>query len=422
VTHLEILWSIPEYRQAVERRAERFTAVRMDKRGNGLSDRNVADHSLPARVADLEAVADDLKLKRFALLGYSEGGPTSIAYAVKHPRRVSRMVLDGTWARGSGMLGTQELRDATIALVRAEWGIGSSMLTELFLGGDAPPAFRHAFAAIQQQGSSKEDAANSMLANFDIDIRDLLPKVRAPTLVVHARGDRIVPLELGREIAGGIAGARFVSREGAHVPTSEAEAAELSAIVDAFLEEDLRGGAPAKEAASRGTAGAGGAALQTLLFTDMESSTAVTQRLGDSHAQELIRTHNAIVRQALKTHGGREIKHTGDGIMAAFGSATGAIECACAIQRAVSARTELPRVRIGLNAGEPVAEENDLFGTAVQLAKRICDAAEPAEILASNVVRELCAGKGYLFAERGIAPLKGFDEPVRLFELRWSAD
>lgn len=133
-----------------------------------------------------------------------------------------------------------------------------------------------------------------------------------------------------------------------------------------------------------------------------------------------MRTHNAIVRDALQAHGGLQIKHTGDGIMASFPTASGALECAVAIQRAVAERDDPNlHVHIGLNAGEPVAEESDLFGTAVQLARRICDQAQGGQILVSNVVRELAAGKGFLFANSGDVVLKGFEDPVRLYEVRW---
>ncbi|MDZ4277798.1 MAG: adenylate/guanylate cyclase domain-containing protein, partial [Dehalococcoidia bacterium] len=144
-------------------------------------------------------------------------------------------------------------------------------------------------------------------------------------------------------------------------------------------------------------------------------------------AQQIVRAHDAIVREALQAHGGSEIKHTGDGIMASFPSASGALECAVAIQRAVAAhevgahgRAPL-QVRIGVNAGEPLSERDDLFGTSVQLARRICDHSQPGQILASNVVRELAAGKGFLFADIGEVVPKGFEEPVRLFDVRWQA-
>jgi adenylate cyclase len=163
--------------------------------------------------------------------------------------------------------------------------------------------------------------------------------------------------------------------------------------------------------------------LVTILFTDMEGSANLTQRLGDAKTQAVLRIHNGIIRDALKAHDGSETKHTGDGIMASFPTASKALDCAKAIQAAFAAHNESPetpiRVRIGLNAGEPVAEDHDLFGTAVQLAARVCAHAEPGQILASNVVRELAAGKGFLFSDQGDVVLRGFEDPVRLYEVRW---
>ena len=154
-----------------------------------------------------------------------------------------------------------------------------------------------------------------------------------------------------------------------------------------------------------------------------KGSTALTQRLGDAKARELLREHERIVREALKSHGGSEVKTMGDGFMASFSSATKALECAIAMQRAFADHNESVeepiRVRIGLNAGEPIAEEDDLFGTAVNLAARICAHAEAGQILAPIVVRELAAGKQFMFADLGEAELRGFEDPVRLFEVRW---
>jgi class 3 adenylate cyclase len=164
--------------------------------------------------------------------------------------------------------------------------------------------------------------------------------------------------------------------------------------------------------------------IVTILFTDIVGSTTLTQRLGDAKAQEFLRTHNAIVRDAISAHGGAETKHTGDGIMASFPSASRAIECAIDIQKALASfaeqRPEPPlRVRIGLNAGEPVPEEKDLFGTAVQLAARICAKARPGQILVSSVVRELAAGKGFVFLDHGRVPLRGFEKRVGVHEVAW---
>ncbi len=169
-------------------------------------------------------------------------------------------------------------------------------------------------------------------------------------------------------------------------------------------------------------------ALVTILFTDVEGSTALTDRLGDARARELLREHERITREALRAHGGSEVKTMGDGFMASFGSATKALECAIATQKAFAERNESAaeaiKVRIGLNAGEPIAEDDpggrgDLFGTAVNLAARIASKAEGGEILASNVVRELVAGKGFLFNDRGETELRGFEDPVRVYEVRW---
>jgi class 3 adenylate cyclase len=149
----------------------------------------------------------------------------------------------------------------------------------------------------------------------------------------------------------------------------------------------------------------------------------LTERLGDAKAREVLRTYERIVREALRAHGGSEVKTLGDGFMASFSSAARALECAIAIQRAFAAHNasaeEPIRVRIGLNAGEPIAEEKDLFGTAVILAERIAAQAEGGEILVANVVRELAAGKGFLFSDRGEVVLRGFEDPVRLYEVRW---
>ncbi len=163
--------------------------------------------------------------------------------------------------------------------------------------------------------------------------------------------------------------------------------------------------------------------VHTLLFTDVEGSTALTQRLGDARARDLLREHERIVREALKAHGGSEVKTMGDGFMASFSSASTALECAIAMQRAFAQHNESAeepiKVRVGLNAGEPIAEDDDLFGTAVNEAARITATANGGEILVSNVVRELAKGKDFLFADIGERQLKGFDESVRLFEVRW---
>ncbi|MDQ2934751.1 MAG: DUF4242 domain-containing protein [Chloroflexota bacterium] len=164
-------------------------------------------------------------------------------------------------------------------------------------------------------------------------------------------------------------------------------------------------------------------AFRTILFTDMEGSTSLTQRLGDARAMAVLRAHDRIVGEALGRHGGSEVKHTGDGLMAAFPSVVGAIESAVRIQRQLAEADDssgIPvRVRIGMSAGEPVTERNDLFGAVVQLAARLCSRAEPGSVLVSNAVHDLALGKGFVFRKRGRLSLKGFDEPVHTFEVVW---
>ncbi len=236
-------------------------------------------------------------------------------------------------------------------------------------------------------------------------MRPLLPEIRVPTLVLHPSRSTAIPAQSSREIAAQIPGAELHAyKADAYVDASEESRESRWSVITRFLDARL---------SALPTSGPGG--FQTILFTDIESSTALTQRLGDEGAQELLRGHNKAVRAALEEHGGREVKHTGDGIMASFPSAVAAVTAALAMQRELAGGEV--RVRIGLNAGEPIAEDDDLFGTAVQLAARITDRAEPGQVLVSNVVRELCAGKTFEFTSVGEATLKGFDEPVALYEV-----
>jgi class 3 adenylate cyclase len=413
ISHLELDWTWPQTHDLYERLARNHLLVRYDKRGTGLSDRDVSNYSLEAQVGDLDAIINALSLRGVALLGYSQGGPISIAYAVQHPDNVSHLVLYGSYHDGKN-LQVREVVDAFMAMIRADWGgYGGAAMLEVFIPG-APPQAREIFAEYQRQAADAEGAVGNSIATLEYEITPLLPQVTTPTLVLHRRGDKACPFQQGREIAARIPGARFVPLEGdIHVISL----GDTEALIGA-IEEFLLG---AEGPQARAKVGEG---LQTILFTDMEGSTTLTQRLGDAGAQELLRTHNRIIRDALNMHGGTETKHTGDGVMVSFPFASRAIACAVAIQRRFASHNESSpdapiRVRIGLNAGEPVAEDEDLFGTAVQLAARICAHAEPGQILASNVVQELAAGKGFAFTDRGEATLKGFDQPVRLYEVRW---
>jgi len=424
ISHLELDWEYPVIRATLEQMAKRFTLVRMDKRGTGLSDRGVADLSLEARVRDVEAVVTHAGLDTFFLSGISEGGPTCIAYAAANNERLRKLHLYGTFAFGERLAGTKEIQQAALAAVKAEWGLGSKLLTDLFLGDEADPALAQIFTAYQRVGATGADAYAMLESLIAVDVRHLLPSVTIPTQVVHARQDRILPIEAGRELATGLPDATFVSIDGPHIGFDEVQFREMNRLEFTFLLDEE---APEEPQGSRSVTPSG--SFATILFTDMEGSTTLADRLGDDAAQEIRRAHNHIVRAALAASAGNEIKHTGDGIMASFATASAALDSAIAIQRGVAAhKEEHPGsplgVYVGLNAGEPIAEGDpegriDLFGTSINLAARICDHAEAGQILAANVVRELAAGKQFLFADLGETELRGFEDPVKLWELRW---
>ena len=423
VSHLELEWDGPQG-EFNERLARTHQIVLYDGRGTGLSDRNVDDLSLQARMMDLKAVVEQLRLERFSIFAWSQSTPVAMVYAAEHPDRVSSLILFAAFCgRQEGDEREQTLLKAVLDLIRAEWGVGIRTAMG-FTHPDADAEEMQQALHYLRQSSTGEVAARILEDGFfHIDICDQLPRIHAPALVVHRRDDNAVPLECGRQVASLLPNARFVVLDGDHHLPFHGDAEPLLRAMEDFLGVEPAQPAPARPAHDHDHAHAG--APVTILFTDMESSTALTQRLGDAQAHELVRTHNSIVRDALQAHGGSETKHTGDGIMASFPSASRALECAIQVQRAFAQHNEehpdaAIQVRIGLNAGEPVAEDKDLFGTAVQLARRICDQAQPGQILASNVVRELVAGKGFLFADRGETALRGFEDAARLFEVRWA--
>ena len=418
VSHMELRWTGPEA-EFDRWLAREHQVVVYDGRGTGLSDRAVEDLSHAARLKDLEAVVEHLGLERFSLLAWSQATPVAMVYAAEHPERVENLILFAPFCGGYQRGDREEaLGRALLDLIRAEWGVGART-TMGFTHPDADREEIEVGLAYLRASSTGEVAARILEEGFfHTDVCDYLPRIAAPALVLHRRRDNAVPLELGRRVASLIPNARFVPLEGDHHIPYHGDMESVLRAIDEFLGVEP---APAPPPAAQRTAAE---APVTILFTDMEGSTTLTDRLGDAQAQELVRAHDTIVRDALRAHGGSEVKHTGDGIMASFPAASRALECAIQVQRAFAQHNEehpdTPLgVRIGINAGEPVREQDDLFGTAVQLARRICDQAQPGQILASNVVRELVAGKGFLFADQGETVLRGFEDPARLYEVRW---
>jgi class 3 adenylate cyclase/pimeloyl-ACP methyl ester carboxylesterase len=415
MSHIQLEWEMPEYRRWYERMARNRKLVRYDSRGLGLSQRNVTDLSLDAYVLDLEAVVERLGLERIALFAVFNSGTTGIAYAVRHPGRVSHLILWCARAADFDPSGPSEQAEWESLLIETNWELFTETMVHHLVGWSAGDS-AHRIAQLMREGVTREHMQAYRAVYRSRDATALLPEVKSPTLVVHRRQVPWPDLETARVLASQIPDARLVVVEGESIAPFLGDTESVMKTIDEFLGLEME-----EEATVAGAPAPG--AVHTILFTDVEGSTSLTQRLGDARAREILRNHERMVREALNAHGGSEVKTMGDGFMASFSSATRALECAIAMQRAFAEHNESAqepiRVRIGLNAGEPIAEEEDLFGTAVQLAARICAHAEPGEILAPIVVRELAAGKAFLFADRGDAVLRGFEDPVRLFEVRW---
>jgi len=416
LSHAQLAWETWGY--LLKPLAQRFRVVWYDSRGSGLSDRDAVDFSMEAMVRDLDAVVAQTALERFALCSIGDGVPIAVTSAAAWPERVSHLILVDGWVKNSDLLQSPQVQ-FEVAIRDKDWVLYTETFSSTWFGFDSPDVARQVAAYMREcVGPDGLRAAYTAMGGWDIS--GLMSQVRAPTLVAHNRGG-FIPVQHGQRLAGAIPGAHFLVVEDPFY-------AGVPALVEEFV-------APADSAATTPAAG-----LVTVLFTDIEGSTAMTQRLGDAKAREVLREHERITREALRAHGGSEVKTMGDGFMASFGSAVKALECAIAIQRAFEARNavrrggsrtaptgvepETIRVRIGLNAGEPIAEDDpdgrgDLFGTAVIRAARIAAMAQGGEILVANVVRELAEGKAFMFGDRGEAALRGFDDPVRLFAVRW---
>ena len=398
--------------------AANWSVVQIDPRGSGLSDRNVADYSLEARTLDLEAVVARLGLEKFALhvLGWS--GPLGVTYTVRNPERVTHLILDDAQARVSDFMNIPQVR--ALDQLTSDWDSFLEFLvfTTFGLGREqAGPYIEY-----MRECVTPEDARRVFSAARNDDASELLSKVTVPALVIQHTGGLGHAVDAARELAAGLPNARLLTLAGLATEGTDA-------IVSAMAE--LMGTEPTTHA------GAGAVAdhdhhapsgVRTILFTDIVGHTEMMARLGDGKGREALREHERITREVLKAHGGDEVKSMGDGFMASFGSVSGAVECAIALQRAFQERNSKLEtqksgaeisVRIGLNAGEPIEEGGDLFGATVIMASRIAAAAGGGEILVADTIRGLCSGKGFLFADRGENVLRGFEDAVRLYEVRW---
>jgi len=336
------------------------------------------------------------------------------------------------YASGEERLGSQRAQAFT-QLVEADW--------EMYTEGVAAQSFGYRSEGSKRQAEfirecvTPEVLSRMLEAEKQVDLSSLLSQIQAPTLVVLDTGYTSLPMNAARRLAAGIPNARLYEAEAifrdnfVQLGTTIFEFLGLGELPPEAERDAALAAASLDEPGDQPSLDSG--AVHTILFTDVEGSTALTDRLGDAKARDLLREHERITRDALKAHAGSEVKTMGDGFMASFSSATKALECSIAIQQAFAEHNDTAdepiKVRIGLNAGEPIAEDDpggrgDLFGTAVNMAARIAGKADAGEILASNVVRELVAGKEFLFNDRGDTELRGFEDPVRVYEVRWGED
>ncbi len=413
VTHLEADLAEGPFGDVYEALAQHHMLVRFDMRGTGLSDCDVALSSEDLFLLDLEAVVDNLRLQRFALCGFSAGGRRLLQYYASHPDRVSHLVFYGTNPSAPDKE-HKKRQDVTLSLIRASWEVGSKFMIERLMpySGTREDVER---LARWMRLSVTSDVMQRLieLSQNRAELKPLLDKVSVPTMVIHRRGDH-VPFAGGRELASKIRGALFLPLEGYnHLPATHDEAMELVTPVVEFLAKG--------QDRPRTTPEDVGVPV-TLLFADMVGGRSLTQRLGDNGAQRIVRAHNEAVRRAIESYNGDEVKHTGEGIVASFFSPSRAIGCALHIQRTLAKRNaanpdDSVKFRIGLNAGEPIAEDKDLFTASAELARQICERAEAGQILVSDVVRQLVAGKGFMFESLRVKVLKGRDGPVALYTL-----
>ena len=419
ISHLELEWEQPAVRSFCQHLARHHTVVRYDKLGCGLSDRGRPAYSLEAEVRVLEAVVDHLKLRPFTLFTFSQAGPVAVAYAVKHPRRVSHLILYGTWARRDP-LENDRLRAALIPLIQAHWGIGSKALADAFLPG-VDASVREWFARLQREAASKEVAADLVEFARRLDVADRVAKLRVPTLVVHRRGDLMVPFRLGRELAALIPKARFVPLEGQIHRPYFGDSASVLRVIAEFLGDPVEPEASITHVDVEGRPGDLGAstssrALKTALFIDIVGSTERATELGDRRWTDVLQQYYEIARREIEGYRGRYVDAAGDGLFAVFDSPAQTIRCACAVRKSVSSLGI--EVRAGVHTGECEMVGPQVRGIAVHIGARVAALAGAGEVLVSGTVKDLVAGSGLQFEDRGARALKGIPGECRIFVVR----
>ena len=401
ISHLEHQWEEPSLARFLQRLASFSRLIMFDKRGTGLSDR-VSVKELPTleqRMDDVRAVMDAVRSERAAIMGISEGGPMSVLFAATYPQRTSALVLYGTMATRAESRPTDEQLQPIFDAMERSWG--QTMNTGLWAPSRAQDQqFREWMARLGRLGASPGAAVALTRMNLEIDVRHVLPAIRVPTLIVHRTGDRAVAVDLGRHLAQEISGAKFVELPGDdHFPS----VGDADAILDE-VQEFLTGVRPGPESDR---------VLATVLFTDIVGSTERAADMGDRRWRDLLDSYYALARRDLGRFRGREVKTTGDGFLATFDGPARGIRCACAISDEAG-RLGLP-IRAGLHTGECEIMGEDIGGIAVHIGARVAAQAGSGEVLVSSTVKDLVAGSGLRFEDRGSRALKGVPEEWRLF-------
>ncbi len=408
VSHVELAWEEPDYARFLNRLGSFSRLIWFDKRGTGLSDR-VPDNQLPTleeRMDDLRVVMDAVGSERAAVFGSSEGGNLSALFAATYPERTTALVMYGTfatriWSPDYPWAPTPEERQQTYELVEREWGnkMDVSYYVPSKIGDEA---FIQRLATYMRRSASPGAAVALLRMNTAIDIREILPTIHVPTLVVHRTGDCDSNIEEGRWIARRIPGARFVELPGDdHTPWI----GDQDAILDA-VQEFLTGERPVADVTR---------VLATILFTDIVESTRHAHDIGDQAWKALLDRHDLICRKCISRFRGRLIKGTGDGVHATFDGPGRAIGCA---QEILESAQELGvEIRAGLHIGECELRGEEMEGVAVHLAARVAALAGPGEVLVSRTVRDLVAGSGIEFTDRGNHEFRGFPDKWQVFSV-----
>ncbi len=409
-SNVELAWEEPG-RERFQRALASFARlIVFDKRGTGLSDRVAGIPDLETRMDDIRAVMDAAGSERGALVGVSEGGPMAVLFAATYPERAQALVLYGSlprFVRGPGFPWRQPKHEYLAAWAEEARRWGTEEAARDFLesqGQEVTPERLESWARRQRLSASPGAVEQLARMNAEIDVRPVLPTVRVPALVVHRLEDHL-PIEAARWMSAQIPGARMIELPGGpHIPFFGDWESVVAAIRD-FVVPICTAGVQAEPES----------VLATVLFTDIVGSTAKAAELGDRGWRELLEQHHARVRQQLVRYRGVELDTAGDGFFARFDGPARAIRCARAITESVH---ELGiDVRAGLHTGECELLDNKVAGIAVSIGARVAAQARPGEVLVSQTVRDLVAGSGLAFEDRGAAQLKGVPGEWRLYSV-----